>query len=145
MPAALLPLIAVLLAGIGIAVQAPTNAALAKTSGSVVLAALVSFLVGALLLAAAWAAFDRTAPAALKGTPGWAWLGGVYGAGFVAAMAYAAPAMANAAPNGSTSATAIETGIGRRARARSNSASPNSGAARTSRPSSTRAGRRRRR
>ncbi len=91
MPAALLPLLAVLFAGIGIAVQAPTNAALAKTSGSVVLAALVSFLIGSVVLAVAWAAFDRTAPAALKGVPSWAWLGGLYGAGFVAAMAYAAP------------------------------------------------------
>ncbi|MGR6327474.1 DMT family transporter [Sphingomonas sp. XXL09] len=91
MPAALLPLLAVLFAGVGIAVQAPTNAALAKTSGSVVLAALVSFLVGSVVLAVAWVAFDRTAPAALKGGPGWAWLGGLYGAGFVAAMAYAAP------------------------------------------------------
>lgn len=89
--AALLPLIAVLFAGIGIAAQAPTNAALARTSGSVVLAALVSFVIGSAALAAAWAAFDRTAPTMLKGAPGWAWLGGFYGAGFVAAMAFAAP------------------------------------------------------
>jgi transporter family-2 protein len=76
--AAFVPLILVLIAGIGLAIQPPTNAALAKASGSVV-------------LAVAWAAIDRTSPAALKGAPGWAWLGGFYGAGFVAVLAYAAP------------------------------------------------------
>ena len=81
----------VLLAGVGLAVQAPTNAALAKTSGSVLLAALVSFIVGSIVLALAWAAIDRTSPTALRGAPVWAWAGGFYGACFVAAMAYAAP------------------------------------------------------
>jgi transporter family-2 protein len=81
----------VLLAGVGLAVQAPTNAALAKTSGSVLLASLVSFIVGSVVLALAWAATDRTSPAALRGAPTWAWAGGLYGACFVAAMAYAAP------------------------------------------------------
>ena len=81
----------VLLAGVGLAVQAPTNAALAKTSGSVLLAALVSFVAGSVVLALAWAAIDRTSPTALRGAPVWAWAGGLYGACFVAAMAYAAP------------------------------------------------------
>ncbi|KQU48139.1 hypothetical protein ASG67_12415 [Sphingomonas sp. Leaf339] len=85
------PLIAVLLAGIGFSVQAPTNAALAKASGSVILAALVSFVVGTAILLALWLTFDRTSPATLKGVPGWAWLGGLYGAGFIAAVAFAAP------------------------------------------------------
>jgi bacterial/archaeal transporter family-2 protein len=89
--AALAPILIILLAGIGIAVQAPTNAALARTSGSVVLAALVSFVVGTAILAVAWAAFDRTPPAALKGAQGWAWAGGFYGACFVAAIAFATP------------------------------------------------------
>jgi transporter family-2 protein len=84
-------IIVVLLAGVGLAVQAPTNAALAKASGSVLLASLVSFLVGSVVLALAWAAIDRTAPSALRGAPAWAWIGGLYGACFVAAMAYAAP------------------------------------------------------
>jgi len=81
----------VLLAGVGLAVQAPTNAALARTSGSVLLAALVSFIVGSIVLALAWVAIDRTSPATLRGAPVWAWVGGLYGACFVAAMAYAAP------------------------------------------------------
>ncbi|WP_296612965.1 DMT family transporter [Sphingomonas sp.] len=84
-------LVFVLLAGIGLAVQAPTNAALARTSGSVLLAALASFVAGSVVLALTWAAIDRTSPAALRGAPAWAWAGGLYGACFVAAMAYAAP------------------------------------------------------
>ncbi len=89
--AALFPIIIVLLAGIGLAVQPPTNAALAKASGSVWLASLVSFAMGTAILFAIWAAADRTMPATLKGAPGWAWLGGLYGACFVAALAYASP------------------------------------------------------
>ena len=89
--AAIFPLILVLVAGLVLAVQPPTNAALAKASGSVVLAALTSFLIGTVVLAIAWATIDRTSPAALKGAPGWAWLGGFYGAEFVAVLAYAAP------------------------------------------------------
>ncbi|RXD06910.1 DMT family transporter [Sphingomonas sp. UV9] len=88
---ALFPILIVLLAGVGLAVQPPTNAALAKTSGSVWLASLVSFAIGTAVLFAIWAATDRTMPATLKGAPGWAWLGGLYGACFVAALAYATP------------------------------------------------------
>jgi bacterial/archaeal transporter family-2 protein len=87
----LLPVLVILLAGIGLAVQAPTNAALARAGGSVTLAALTSFVIGTAALAIAWLAVDRTAPAAMKGAPGWAWAGGLYGACFVAAMAYATP------------------------------------------------------
>jgi len=93
----IVPLLVVLLAGVGLAVQAPTNAALARAGGSVTLAALVSFLLGTGVLAAAWLLIDRTPPAALKGAPGWAWAGGLYGAGFVAAMAYATPRLGLAA------------------------------------------------
>lgn len=89
--AAFLPIIVAVLAGIGLAIQAPTNAALARTSGSVLLAAGTSFVVGLLTLVALWATLDRTAPAAMKGAPVWAWAGGFYGAGFVAAIAFAAP------------------------------------------------------
>lgn len=88
---ALFPILIVLLAGVGLAVQPPTNAALAKTSGSVWLASLVSFAIGTAVLFAIWAATDRTMPATLKGAPVWAWLGGLYGACFVAALAYATP------------------------------------------------------
>jgi len=94
---ALLPILIVLLAGVGLAVQSPTNAALARAGGSVTLAALMSFLLGTGVLVVAWMAIDRTPPGALKGAPAWAWAGGLYGAGFVAAMAYATPRLGLAA------------------------------------------------
>lgn len=86
----LLSTIVVIFAGLGLALQPPTNAALARASGSVWLAALVSFAIGGATLLAVWAV-DRTPLAALRGAPWWAWLGGLYGAGFVAALAFAAP------------------------------------------------------
>lgn len=87
----LLPVVLVLLAGVGVAFQPPTNAALARAGGSVTLAALTSFAIGTAVLALAWTAFDRTPVTALKGAPAWAWMGGLYGAAFVAIFAYAAP------------------------------------------------------
>ena len=87
----LLPIVLTLIAGIGLAAQPPTNAALARLSGSTILAALLSFLVGTAVLAAIWLASDRTPPSTLRGAPWWAWLGGFYGAFFVTAVAYAAP------------------------------------------------------
>lgn len=94
--AGLLPIIVVLFAGLGLAIQPPTNAALARASGSVWLAALVSFTVGTAVLLLVWAA-DRTPLSALRGAPWWSWLGGLYGAAFVAALAYAAPRLGIAA------------------------------------------------
>ncbi|PZQ58600.1 MAG: hypothetical protein DI544_13650 [Sphingomonas taxi] len=86
----LLSTIVVIFAGLRLALQPPTNAALARASGSVWLAALVSFAIGGATLLAVWAV-DRTPLAALRGAAWWAWLGGFYGAGFVAALAFAAP------------------------------------------------------
>lgn len=94
--AGLIPIIVVLIAGLGLAIQPPTNAALARASGSVWLAALVSFTVGTAVLLLVWAA-DRTPLTALRGAPWWSWLGGLYGAAFVAALAYAAPRLGIAA------------------------------------------------
>jgi transporter family-2 protein len=87
----ILPFLIVFLAGIGLAIQPPTNASLAKASGSVALAALISFAVGTVTLFCAWALFDRGNPAGLRAAPWWGWLGGFYGAFFVAAFAFAAP------------------------------------------------------
>jgi Uncharacterized protein conserved in bacteria len=91
-PAALAPVLLVLLAGGMIAVQAPTNALLARAGGSPVLAALISFVVGTIGLLVVWlASANRPAPAAFVELPWYAWLGGLYGATFVAVAAYAAP------------------------------------------------------
>jgi transporter family-2 protein len=75
-----------------IAVQAPTNALLARGAGSAVNAALVSFVVGSMaLLVAAVALGARPVPAAIRTLPWYAWTGGLYGAVFVAMAAWAAP------------------------------------------------------
>lgn len=87
----MLPFLLVFLAGIGLAIQPPTNASLAKASGSVTLAALISFAVGTVALLSAWALLDRGNLGGLRTAPWWGWLGGLYGAFFVAAFAFAAP------------------------------------------------------
>jgi transporter family-2 protein len=91
-PAALLPIVLVLVAGGLIALQAPTNAMLAKAGGSPILAALISFAVGTIGLLVVWlAGANRPGTAAFAGLPWYAWIGGLYGAMFVAVAAYAAP------------------------------------------------------
>lgn len=82
----------VLLAGAMTAAQPPTNAILARESGSVLLAALLSFSVGTLaLIAAVLATQPRMSLAPLRDVPWYAWMGGFYGAFFVAVSAFAAP------------------------------------------------------
>ncbi|WP_242116620.1 DMT family transporter [Sphingomonas lacusdianchii] len=88
---ALAPLIVALLGGIGLAAQPPTNAALGRSIGSVLLAALVSFAVGTLILIGVWLVADRTPLAQLREARPWMFLGGAYGAFFVTAAAFAAP------------------------------------------------------
>ena len=90
--AILLPVLLVFVAGGMVAIQAPTNAILARAGGSPVLAALISFGVGTLALLVTWAATsNRPQAAAFAGLPWYAWIGGLYGAVFVAVAAYAAP------------------------------------------------------
>lgn len=88
--AVIIPILLTILAGIGVAMQPPVNATLAR-SGSVILAALISFGVGTAILLGIWATLDRTSPAGLKDLPWWAWTGGIYGVIFVSTSAYAAP------------------------------------------------------
>lgn len=92
MPLVPLTILLAVAAGALTAVQPPTNAMLARALGSPVSAALVSFLVGsvalALLVVLAPARPDGTAVRAL---PWYAWVGGLYGAFFVAVAAFAAP------------------------------------------------------
>lgn len=83
---------AMLIGGVLLALQAPTNAMLARAVGSPVNAAFVSFLVGSTgLLAAALLLHARPNVGAAAGLPWYAWVGGLYGAFFVAAIAFAAP------------------------------------------------------
>lgn len=91
-PALLLPVLLVVLAGGMIALQAPTNVMLARAGGSPVLAALISFAVGTAALGVAWLlGGHRPGTGAFGALPWYAWLGGVYGATYVAIAAYAAP------------------------------------------------------
>ena len=91
-PAMLLPMLLVLAAGAMISLQAPTNAILARASGSPVLAALISFGVGTVVLFLVWLANGpRPRASAFGGLPAYAWFGGAYGALYVTVAAYAAP------------------------------------------------------
>lgn len=92
MNSAALPLSLAVVAGILIAIQAPTNALLGKASGSPIVAAFISFVVGTLALGAIVAASsDRLFAPELRSVPWYAWIGGLYGAFFVAMAAFAAP------------------------------------------------------
>jgi transporter family-2 protein len=92
MNAATVTLALALIAGFLMAVQAPTNAILGKASGSPVVAAFISFVVGTLALGAMVAATSgRLFAPELKAVPWYAWLGGFYGAFFVAIAAFGAP------------------------------------------------------
>jgi len=92
MNAASLTLAFALLAGVLMAVQAPTNALLGKASGSPVVAAFISFVVGTVALGALVAATSgRLFAPDLRTVPWYAWLGGFYGAFFVAIAAFGAP------------------------------------------------------
>lgn len=91
-PATIMPILLVLAAGGCIALQAPTNALLARAGGSPVLAALISFAVGTVALLAVWLFSNaRPAPGAFASLRWYAWLGGIYGATYVAVAAFAAP------------------------------------------------------
>lgn len=83
---------AMLVSGVCSAMQAPTNAMIVRASGSPVNAAFVSFAVGTVGLAVLCLLL-RARPdlAAATQAPWYAWMGGLYGAVFVASAAYAAP------------------------------------------------------
>lgn len=92
MNAAALPLSLAVIAGIFIAIQAPTNALLGKASGSPIVAAFISFVVGMIALGAMVAVTGgRVLAPEFRSVPWYAWLGGLYGAFFVAMAAFAAP------------------------------------------------------
>ena len=92
MNGALLSLILAVIGGALLAIQAPTNAILGKASGSPIVAAFISFLIGTVALGAAIGATSGKLFAPdLKQVPWYAWLGGFYGAFFVAVAAFGAP------------------------------------------------------
>ncbi|TMJ12632.1 MAG: DMT family transporter [Alphaproteobacteria bacterium] len=91
-PIALAALVGAFVSGTLIALQAPTNAMLARGVGSPVNAALISFIVGSVaLLLVALALGVRPTGGGMRSLPWYAWTGGFYGAVFVAVAAFAAP------------------------------------------------------
>jgi bacterial/archaeal transporter family-2 protein len=79
-------------AGAMAAVQAAVNARLRQAVASPFQAALVSFLVGTVALAAIVAFTERSwGRASLAGLPWWAWTGGALGAGYITAAVILAP------------------------------------------------------
>jgi transporter family-2 protein len=93
-PLLLFALIGAFVGGALVALQAPTNALLARAAGSPVNAALISFVVGTLaLVAVAMALGIRPHGGEVRALPWYAWTGGLYGAVFVAVAAFAAPRM----------------------------------------------------
>lgn len=83
---------AMLVSGVFSAMQPPTNAMLLRASGSPLNAAFVSFAVGTAALAAVCLVL-RARPdlEAAASAPWYAWMGGLYGAVFVASAAFATP------------------------------------------------------
>jgi transporter family-2 protein len=91
-PVVLVAIVGALISGACAALQTPTNAALAKAVNSPVNAALISFAVGTAALAVVALSLGvKPNPAAMRGLPLYAWTGGLYGAFFVTAAAFAAP------------------------------------------------------
>jgi len=85
------PFVIAILVGAGVALETPTNALLAKSSGSFLWASLFSFLVGAVVLIAALAVRRPALALGWSGAPWYAWVGGVYGALLVVGSAWATP------------------------------------------------------
>jgi bacterial/archaeal transporter family-2 protein len=82
-----------LIAGALMPLQAGINSQLARWVGHAVVAALVSFAVGTAALFAYAVALREPLPewAVLRQSPWWVWIGGLFGAFFVAAAAAYAP------------------------------------------------------
>jgi bacterial/archaeal transporter family-2 protein len=89
-----LALVGMVVAGAGIATQAPMNARLAVALGDTVTAAMVSFAVGLAVLAPLVVlGGGLPASAGIASAPWWAWLGGVLGAFYVWAAVVSVPVL----------------------------------------------------
>ena len=83
----------IVIVGVGLAVQAATNARMGAALGMPVASALLNFLVGSVLLGLALASgiFGRARLAGLAEAPWWAYIGGALGAAFVTMAVVAVP------------------------------------------------------
>ena len=84
--------------GIGVVVQVGMNSTLRAILGSAIVAALISFVVGALALAAIAAVTREPLPVRAQPAlvPAWAWLGGVLGAFYVVSSVIVGPRLGTA-------------------------------------------------
>lgn len=89
----ILPLLAVVLGGVAVAVQAPLNAALSRSLGAPLPAAAVSFGVGFVLLLGLSLATSPAGFARLASVPLWQLAGGILGAWYVWAVIWGLPAL----------------------------------------------------
>jgi transporter family-2 protein len=86
------PQLLALVVGAGLTVQVGMNATVSRAIGSTLLASIVNFVVGlAALCALALMTAARPPTGSLATVPGWAWLGGLFGAAYVAASTMLAP------------------------------------------------------
>jgi transporter family-2 protein len=86
------PHLVAMLVGAGLTVQVGMNSTVRLALGSPVTASVVNFGVGLVaLLAVAFASGARIAPGAVATVPGWAWLGGLLGAAYVASTTVLGP------------------------------------------------------
>ncbi|MCW5699955.1 MAG: DMT family transporter [Rhodospirillales bacterium] len=95
----ILVVVLMMIAGAGLAVQAATNARMGVALNATVMAALMNFVVGSVLLAlvAIPSAVGRWTPSGLLSAPWWAYIGGALGATFVATSIWAVPRLGTAA------------------------------------------------
>ncbi|MGZ8283116.1 MAG: DMT family transporter [Allosphingosinicella sp.] len=92
MSLAVVTILLAVVAGALLAVQAPTNALLSRAVDSPVTAAFLSFVVGTVALGIlAFLLPSRPDAAGVRALPWYVWLGGLYGAVFVAVAAFGAP------------------------------------------------------
>lgn len=86
-------LLAILMGGVAIAVQAPLNGALGRTLGAALPAAAVSFAVGFIALVALSLASVNAPFARLGAVPLWQWAGGLLGAYYVWSVIWGVPSL----------------------------------------------------
>jgi transporter family-2 protein len=86
------PYLLAIAVGAGLTLQVGMNGAVGTGIGSPLLASVVNFVIGlAALVAVAVASGARIAPGTVSAVPAWAWLGGLFGAAYVAAITVLGP------------------------------------------------------
>ena len=86
------PYLLAIVVGAGLTLQVGMNGTIGTTVGSPLLASVVNFVIGTVALCAvALARGARIAPGTAATVPAWAWLGGLFGAAYVAAVTVLGP------------------------------------------------------